>query len=266
MLRTIWALLVLWQPGPQQPVVSEHLLFGIPGFGTQGRQLVVREGYALLHDENHKDPLWVSYHLTKAYTAKVVKRKDNFRPDPLLKPGFRAELADYQGSSWSRGHMCPANDSTRSKKVMDECFYLSNMVPQNQQNNGGIWARLESTAHSYAEKFGDVTIITGPVFDKPLPNGAVQEKTIGNGSVAIPTWIYKIIIRKDAQGSYQTLAFEVPNVPVKPITDGQLKTYLVSVRRIEQDTRLNFLNALSITVQDKIETKAATTLWSPSVP
>jgi len=162
--------------------------------------------------------------------------------------------------------MCPANDSTRSKKVMDECFFLSNMVPQNQQNNGGIWARLESTANSYAQKFGDVTIITGPIFDKPLPDGATQASSIGDDNVAIPTWLYKIVIRKDSSGSYSVLAFEVPNQEVKPISDAQLKKYLVSVRQIEADTQLNFLNALPKTVQDKIEVKAASDLWTASSP
>ncbi len=265
MLKLLWMFMTIGWPAPQ-PAVNEHLTYGSPEINTPGRQLIIREGYALLHDEDKKDPLWVSYHLTSAYTVKTAKRKDHFRPDPELKPGLRAELDDYKASSWSRGHMCPANDSTRSKKVMDECFYLSNMVPQNQQNNGGIWARLESTANSYAKSFGDVTIITGPIFDKPLPGGATQPDPIGESKVAVPTWLFKIIIRKDSGGAFRVLAFEVPNQPVKSISDAQLKKFLVSVRQIEKDTNLNFLNALSKTVQDKIETKAATDLWSASSP
>src|SRR5438034_1091564 len=102
----MWMLLGIALHVSARPVqVSEHLTYGQPGIDSVGRKLIVREGYALLHDEDKKDPLWVSYRLTKAYTNKAVQRKDQFAPDPLLEEGRRAELSDYKGSSWSRGHM-----------------------------------------------------------------------------------------------------------------------------------------------------------------
>merc|ERR1712000_623008 len=70
---------------------NDNLDLGIP---SREGQLVNRTGYAFLYSEKHEQPLWVSYKLTKAEVQnKVVKRKDNFRLDPVITTGS-AILAD----------------------------------------------------------------------------------------------------------------------------------------------------------------------------
>jgi len=61
---------------------NEHLQWGLPSIDGQ---LINREGYTLLHDENKKVPLWVSYHLTKEDLKGTAGRTDDFRPDPKLR-------------------------------------------------------------------------------------------------------------------------------------------------------------------------------------
>jgi endonuclease G len=258
MIRIAVSMLLLAQQTP-----SEHLAYGAPGQGPAERRLITREGYALLHDSTRKSALWVSYRLTSAYTAEAVPRRNQFAPDPDLPRGSRAELEDYKSvsSTWSRGHLCPADDMKRNSTVMRECFYLSNMVPQNQQMNGGIWSKLESRMQSYARTYGDVTIIVGPIYEKPLPGGRTAPKPVGPNRVHVPTWMYRIVVRKLPDGGWSVLAFELPNEKISPATEANLVNYLVSVRQIEKDTGLNFLNALPKSVQDRIETVKPKTLW-----
>ena len=61
------------------------------------------------------------------------------------------------------------------------------MVPQNQRQNSGPWAKIEKdTRHYVARAKGDVFVITGPVF---APSGP----TIGANQVAVPTHIFKLV-------------------------------------------------------------------------
>lgn len=49
------------------------------------------------------------------------------------------------------------------QRAMDETFYLSNIVPQNFQNNAGFWNRFEIYCRELTKKFGDVRVISGPL-------------------------------------------------------------------------------------------------------
>src|SRR3989344_27536 len=72
---------------------TEHIIFGFPG--SEGT-ILYRKGYVLAHNNKKKVADWVSYHLTDEYLIKKVERTDDFRPDPDLPEGQRAELEDYR--------------------------------------------------------------------------------------------------------------------------------------------------------------------------
>ena len=62
------------------------------------------------------------------------------QPDPVVPPPFTSTNEDYWDSGWSRGHMVPAADCKHSQLSMDESFFLTNVVPQDIDNNGGYMA------------------------------------------------------------------------------------------------------------------------------
>ena len=59
------------------------------------------------------------------------------QPDPMIPPPFTSTNEDYWDSGWSRGHMVPAGDCKHSQHSMDESFFLTHIVPQDIDNNGG---------------------------------------------------------------------------------------------------------------------------------
>ena len=246
-----------------------NLAMGRPGAKLPGNTLIARRGYACLHSARYKAPLWVCYRLTSQDLKRPVPRKDSFQPDPDLEPGYRAELYDYRGSGFDRGHMANNRDMSRDCKTQAESFYLSNIVPQNPANNQLFWKALEDRFRDYVNAYGSLFIITGVIFSKPLPPGSGKlPLTIGEDHVRVPTWLFKIAVRKLSNGHYAALAIEVPNRPIAGVSEDYqdaMTRALTSIDRIEKDTGLDFLNALTLAEQTRIESKRAPKLWQVSV-
>ena len=125
--------------------------------------------------------------------------------------------------------MAPAADFVSDAKLMSESFFLSNMMPQNQGNNRGIWKFTEETVRAWALK-SDVYVITGTHYDAGY-------KTMGNG-VGIPSHVYKIVIQP---ANKRIIAFWYPNEKLDP---KQISKYVVSVADIETKTGIDFSPAI----------------------
>ncbi len=259
---------------------SPHLFLGRPGVGQNGRTLIARRGYACLHDSFRKVPLWVSYRLTREDLKNLLKRPkpEPFKADPDLKKKFRAELTDYRRSGWDRGHMAPSEHMSRDVDTQAESYFLSNIAPQNGiTNNQGFWRVLEGTHKSYAERFREIYVIVGPIFDRlPEPGEGPLPAAIGNNLVSVPTHFYRIVVRRTGSGKYTALAFIVPNreiyPPGYPTPSGKVKAkdheyeayqrnFLRTIDEIEAHTGLDFCNALPVGQQSKFESKKPSKPW-----
>nr|WP_321289380.1 DNA/RNA non-specific endonuclease [uncultured Sunxiuqinia sp.] len=78
--------------------------------------------YSIAYSENDEQAYWVYYHLTPELINGTQKRTDDFREDPLVSTGS-ATLADYKGSGYDRGHLCPAADMALNHTSMSESFF-----------------------------------------------------------------------------------------------------------------------------------------------
>jgi len=203
---------------------------GTPQYEPQpGDQEICHTNYAVIHRCSVKAPVAVFEHLTVAAMTGPAKRKDNFRPDPLVTPQCSASLADYVivGKTHDRGHMAPAGNNTQNDAIMSESFYLSNMVAQLANNNRGIWKQLETWERQWASALNtDFYIISGGIFDQGHP-------VIGNG-LGMPTRLYKIIIEKNSK---QVQAYLMPNAAL-PVAD--LPKYQVPMSVVEEATNMRF--------------------------
>lgn len=144
--------------------------------------------FAVMHSGRSHTPIYVAERLNSAVLkqAKNNQRTNKFYADARLPKAERAELEDYHGSGFDRGHMAPAGDMA-GDEAMAQSFSLANMVPQYALNNRHAWASIEKATRKYVMRAsGDVYVITGPVFDGAPP-------TIGSNRVWVPQHLFKLV-------------------------------------------------------------------------
>ncbi|NXP65962.1 EXOG Nuclease, partial [Chloropsis cyanopogon] len=223
--------------------IEEALLerYGFPEAGTETRCYT---NHALSYDQAKRVPRWVIEHISKQkMLGDADRRHCKFRPDPNIPLMFSAVNEDYLGSGWSRGHMAPAGDNKFSTRAMAETFYLSNIVPQNYENNAGFWnsgglgsaglmIALDNFQYLFQPKqFCDFVSVTVLSF----------WQVIGKDDVAVPSHLYKVILARRSRTSAEPLvlgAFVVPNDPIG--FSHQLTDFQVSVEDLERMSGLVF--------------------------
>ena len=145
-----------------------------------------KPGFSLSYVEQYELPEWVSYELTVDMMNKPKYNRDqDFNPDPAIRTGS-GHYRDYKGSGYRRGHLVPSGDMAWNKEAMDATFLLSNVAPMRQEFNDGIWLELENNVRDWSRKYGDINVVTGPLF-----NGTTT--TIGENQILVPRYFYKAV-------------------------------------------------------------------------
>ena len=57
-----------------------------------------------------------------------------------------------------------AGDNKCDQESMNETFFLSNILPQNYENNANFWYRMEVFCRNLTKQFSDVYVISGPLW------------------------------------------------------------------------------------------------------
>ena len=204
-------------------------------------QLLLRDGYITSYNKDWKIANWVAWRLTKAHTYGDNLRDDmEFHEDTEV-PYPRATDDDYYTSKYDRGHLCPSGDNKWDRRAQIQSFLFTNVCPQNHGLNKGDWNDLEMQCRDWARKYGEIYIVTGPVFENGVRN------TIGNNKVAVPDALFKVVLCTKTYT--RAIGFIVPN-------EGKhhdLKDYVVPVDEIEKKTGIDFFPNLKDDTEQRVE-------------
>lgn len=223
-----------------QPSVTGSLEPKSPG------EIVKHTYYTLSYSEDNEQAFWVYYVLTPELINGTESRTDDFRADPLVSTGS-ASLADYSGSGYDRGHLCPAADMSLNKTSMSESFFLSNMSPQVPGFNRGKWSTLEDQVRKWALAYDGLDIATGPIFKDNLGS-------IGADKVTVPGYYYKVLYSEKKK---IMLGLILPNAS----STKSLDQFVVPVDEIEAQTGIDFFPGLEDKLENQLEGSVSLSGW-----
>ena len=207
--------------------------------------------YEIGYNTKYHLPAWTFYSLTKEHLALAnLDRKGSFVKDPLLNSS-QAKNKDYSASGFDKGHLVPCEDMSFSEQAMHETFYFSNCAPQTTELNRGEWKVLEELNRHWGKEYGEVIVISGPVFENNM-------RTLGEVKIPIPNSFYKIIIRHETQ-TYKAIGFILPNVTTQ--ING-IKDRVCSIDSIEKITGLDFFSELPDNLEEQFESVSSAKDWN----
>ncbi len=207
-------------------------------------------GYTVYFNKDTHLPNCTVYELTRQETQGKVPRAKKFQEDPNLDGS--ATHSDYTNSGYDRGHMVPAGDMKWNEQAMQECFYMTNIVPQKKALNSGAWNSLEQKIRNWADRDSALIVITGPIVKNEDLNN-----TIGDNNVVIPSSIFKVVLAPFVT-PIRAIAFIYPNQKAK----GGLAKHVVSVDDVETATGMDFFSILPDDLETQIESTSDINQWN----
>ncbi len=230
---------------------NPHLLLGNPSDAKNSpdNYLLEKQQFTLSYNNRRHIANWVSWHLNEGWVG-TVARQTGFHTENLPAGWYEVKDADYTGSGFDRGHICPSGDRTATATDNYATFVLSNIIPQAPDNNQGPWAEFEGYCRELAAQNYEVFIIAGS-YD--------SIRTIGTGKVVVPGRLWKIVVLENiisvsgVNANTRIIAIDMPNE--NGLRNESWKKYRTSVDQIESATGFDFLSRVSIELQTILESK-----------
>ena len=226
----------LWR-GPPQNLDETHPI-----------QVLVNQGYVVGFCPSRLQPAWSAYRVAHAEADVDYERPIHYHDDLRLPPDFRIGRTTFGKLGNVRldvGHMTPNEVTNRQfgRLAQLETFLMSNMSPQYNSLNTGVWLKLETAIREIKdEKDKDhVWAIVGPVFGD-------QPNSINRGSgknLPVPRAYFALIVDPhtypfDRPSNVQIDGFVIPQ-EAPPSSNPQ--DYPATLAEIEQATKLKFFDS-----------------------
>lgn len=232
---------------------SEYPQNIVPQPSTRGTW-VEKPNYMLYYDQDIMQARFTLHKLTGASTRGEANRFGlRFNEDELIGLATAA-YGDYSGSGFDRGHLVPAGDFRCCQTLMEETFGMSNIAPFDSLLNRYAWTELELKTRSWARRYGEVYVITGPVFEHRM-------QYFGRyNDVSVPTHFFKLIFRltKNSTIPESTVAFVLPNEAVSHFV---MDRHKVSIDQLEEMTELDFFKLLPDDFEAELEKVSQNGSW-----
>ena len=207
------------------PIEKREIRYGMPA----ADQVIFNRHYVLGYSYYFRQAKWA---LEIIDPDRELERLDNFRPDYRVPDIFRADLVDYQGSGYDRGHLVASANQQEVELQNSETFLLSNMSPQAPQFNRGVWKQLEEEVRrlNAKPKVLETYVICGPIFYFDEPVAFIGSGDDNDVTLPIPNAYFKSVLTENNRGALHMWSFILPN----EASDAPLESFQVPTRKVEQ--------------------------------
>ena len=218
--------------------------------------------YSFGWSQKDRVALWVAYPLSKLYTNGSAGRTNAWALDPLLGNDSAAPFGGYCGS-YARGHQLPSADRQCCYDANAQTFYGTNMTPQLNAHNEGIWSSLENKVRTIANSSDTTYVVTGVI----VSASSEKEKDSYGNSVTVPDAYFKVLLRyskSSTLGQWNAAAFYLEH---KAYSGNVSKEHSMSVDELEALTGFDFFANLPAKVGESTAAKleatdpASVALW-----
>ena len=233
--------------------------------------------YSVEWDNTKVANRWTCYQLHEGNTLSTTDRNDDFKADDDV--AVSPILEDYRNSGFSRGHLCPSADRQCTKEQNKQTFFLTNMQPQWQEHNGGLWKNLEDLVRNFATDDSKTdahcdtlyVVKAATITDKVTINdaevdGIYADRCVGGEGhtheLIVPKYFYMALLHYNkATDTYHAIAFWTLHEKAAD-KNKNYGDYAITIDELEKRTGIDFFCNLPDVVEKEVEAEVDLDFWN----
>ena len=141
---------------------------------------------------------------------------------------------------------------------IDNGDYLTNMQPQYNKFNSGVWNKMEERVHRWIalSPVTDTLFVCkgGTIYNEDYILKRIYNKLI------VPKYFFMALLYK-APAGYKAIAFWTENLDEDKSKD-DLRNYVISIDKLEQLTGIDFFCNLPYDIETKVEANSDSQYWT----
>lgn len=214
--------------------------------------------FSLEYDKSKKHSRWVAFRFDNLTKQQNVGREDAFDTDPSISAEYQRVQADFGKKGYDRGHLCASADRLYSREVNEQTFYYTNMSPQRNSFNTGIWLTLEGQVQSWGRSCTSsdtLYVVKGGTIDK---EDQIKGYIDNDRSKPIPKYYYMALLFKKGD-SFKAIAFWMEHTDTQKSL--KLSDCALSIDELEEKTGIDFFPSLNDNLENALESTYSLKAW-----
>lgn len=185
--------------------------------------------------------------------------------DPDLPVQYRWAEDPYKFSGYDHGHICPSADRLRATECNYQTFFITNMQPQYNKFNAGLWEKMEEDVRNWVRQGDTLYVCKGGTIDNPdyileyINRNSHQPTRVNKEHIPVPLFFYMALVCRKGD-VWQGMAYWVKQYNEDHSNDNR-RGYAITIDRLEELTGIDFFCNLPDDVEDKVEKEIVPSFW-----
>ena len=185
--------------------------------------------------------------------------------DPDLPVQYRWAEDPYKFSGYDHGHICPSADRLRAVECNYQTFYITNMQPQYNKFNAGLWQKMEEDVRNWVRLGDTLYVCKGGTIDNPdyileyINRNSHQSTRVNKDHIPGPRFFYMALVCRKGD-EWHGMAYWAQQYNEDHSNDNR-KGYAITIDRLEELTGIDFFCNLPDDIEAQVESEKDYSFW-----
>ena len=208
-----------------------------------------------------------SYNVSRYYAPNdgTLSPTCQYPADPELPEEYQFSVDPYKFSGYDHGHICPSADRLRSTDCNYQTFFITNMQPQYNKFNAGLWQEMESDVRNWVSMSDTLYVCKGGTIDNEeyileyVHQNSHQRTRVNKEHIPVPRFFYMALLSRKGD-TWQAMAYWAPNLNEDHSLDPR-RGYALKIDRLEELTGIDFFCNLPDDIETEVESNLTLSYW-----